>query len=78
MMKLAKNTLSAVSDRQPIKVKCANSNALKSFSEDKPGYCKRALCECDAQFARDLYAQRNNYNRDNHHRYGDIDVEEQV
>ena len=52
--------------------------ALKIFSEDKPGYCKRALCECDAQFARDLYEQRMNYNRDNHHRYGDIDVEEQV
>ena len=50
----------------------------KTFSEDKPGYCKRALCECDAQFARDLYEQRMNYNRDNHHRYGDIDVEEQV
>ena len=78
MMKLAKNISSAVSFCQPIKSKCANSNALKLFSEDKPGYCKRALCECDAQFARDLYAQRMNYNRDNHHRYGSIEVEEQV
>jgi len=43
---------------------------------DKPGYCKRSLCECDAQFARDLYAQRKNYNRDNHHRYGTIDTDQ--
>jgi hypothetical protein len=44
--------------------------------DDKPGFCKRALCECDAQFARDLYEQRMNYSRDFHHRYGSIDVEE--
>jgi len=43
---------------------------------DKPGYCKRSLCECDVQFAKDLYEQRKNYNRNNHHRYGDIDTEE--
>jgi len=44
--------------------------------QDRPGYCKRSLCECDAQFARDLYAQRKNYNRDNHHRYGSIDTDQ--
>jgi len=53
------------------------TNEKHLVCQDKPGYCKRALCECDAQFARDLYEQRMNYNRDNHHRYGDIDVEEQ-
>lgn len=44
--------------------------------QDQPGYCKRALCECDAQFARDLYNERQNYNRDFHHRYGNIDTDE--
>ena len=36
------------------------------------------MCECDAQFARDLYEQRKNYNRDLHHRYGSIDRDEAV
>lgn len=38
--------------------------------EDKPGYCKRALCECDAQLARDIFDERAVYDRDFHHRYG--------
>lgn len=40
------------------------------FLEDVEGFCKRSLCECDAQLARDLYSERENYDRDNHHRYG--------
>ena len=30
----------------------------------------RSLCECDAQLARDIYEQRQTYDRDFHHRYG--------
>lgn len=55
-----------------------HSSLFTHYSDDKPGYCKRSLCECDAQFARDLYAQRKNYNRDNHHRYGTIDTDQAV
>lgn len=40
---------------------------------DAPGYCKRSLCECDVQLARDLYEERNNYNRELHHRFGSIE-----
>jgi len=41
--------------------------------QDIEGFCKRSLCECDAQLARDLFSERENYDRDNHHRYGTFD-----
>lgn len=46
------------------------TNEKHFVCQDAPGYCKRSLCECDAQLARDLYEERKVYNRDNHHRYG--------
>jgi hypothetical protein len=46
------------------------TNERHLICQDRQGYCKRALCECDAQLARDLYQERKNYDRDHHHRYG--------
>lgn len=44
--------------------------------QDAPGFCKRSLCECDAQLARDLFNERKNYDRDNHHRYGSFNKDQ--
>lgn len=46
------------------------TNEKHFICQDEPGFCKRSLCECDAQLARDLYSEREHYDRDNHHRYG--------
>merc|ERR1712113_636245 len=45
--------------------------------KDQTGSCKRALCECDAQFAKDIYIQRQHYTKDFHHRYGGFDAAKQ-
>lgn len=42
--------------------------------EDSTGYCKRALCECDAQLARDLFEEQKFYNTNHHHRLGAFDT----
>jgi len=44
---------------------------------DKAGYCKNALCECDAQLAKDMAANKSSYNKDFHSRYGGFNREDE-
>merc|ERR1712012_916143 len=45
--------------------------------KDKAGYCKNALCECDAQLARDMAENKEEYNEDFHSRYGGFNREDE-
>lgn len=44
--------------------------------QDAEGFCKRSLCECDAQLARDIFEERKTYDRNFHHRYGTFSKDE--
>jgi len=43
-----------------------NASRGEVTCRDKPGTCERALCECDAQFGRQMPAHRHVFNEDYH------------
>ena len=57
---------------------CRNSASNNFTPVDEPNSCKRSLCECDMQLAKDIYEQRESYNRNNHHTHGSIDTNQVV
>jgi len=49
---------------------------FQATCHDTPGSCKRSVCECDVQLARDFYELRETYNKNNKHAHGNIDTDQ--